>query len=174
MSLATDNREFVILGRISGLYGVKGWLKIFSYTDPRENILNYRDWYVRKESNEPWRLVTLHNGKAQGKGIIAQLIDIDDRDRAAELLGAEIAIPRDLLPETSADEYYWAELIGLRVLTVSGDDLGRVDHLIETGANDVLVVQGDRERLIPYIPGQVIVDIDLAQGIIHVDWDPEF
>jgi 16S rRNA processing protein RimM len=113
-------------------------------------------------------------GQAHGKGIIARLESIHDRDEAARLLGAEIAVNREQLPPAPEGEYYWADLIGLTVQNHKGITLGQVDHLLETGANDVLVVKGDRERLIPFLLEQVILDVDLAQRLLRVDWDEDF
>ncbi len=165
--------EFIIVGRVSGLFGVRGWVKVYSYTEPRENIVTYSPWYLRTEGGE-WSTREVVAGHRHGKGIVAQLRGCDDRDAAAALLGAEVAIRREQLPETAPGEFYWSDLVGLEVVTREGMLLGRVDHLLETGANDVLVVMGERERLIPYIDGSVILGVDLEGGRIEVDWDPEF
>jgi 16S rRNA processing protein RimM len=157
------------LGRISGVYGVKGWVKIFSETDPREGILNYRPWLLGPEAR-PHRVA---EGKPHGKGVIARLEGCEDRDQAALLVGQEIAIERGQLPPPRADEFYWIDLEGQAVVTADGVDLGRVSHLFATGANDVLVVAGARERLIPFVWGDVIQDVDFEQGVIRVDWDPD-
>lgn len=162
----------VTVGRISGVYGVKGWLRIYSFTEPRANILNYNPWQLRLQDG--WRCVELLEGRPQGKGVIAHLAGCDDRDEAARWVDIEIAVRRDQLPATPAGEYYWRDLIGLRVLTLAGEELGTVDHLLETGANDVLVVQGERERLIPYVAGEVVTAVDLEAGELRVDWDPEY
>lgn len=166
--MSTDTDEHIVLGRISGLYGVRGWVKVFSYTQPRDNILTYPTWYVNRKP------VQLAQGKVHGKGIIAQLAGIDDRDVAATFIQQEISVPRSDLARLSAGEYYWMDLIGMQVQTLQGDVLGTVDHLFETGANDVLVVKGDRERLLPWVPDQVICEVDLVQRLIRVDWEPDF
>jgi len=158
----------VVLGRITGVYGVRGWVRIFSDTEPRENILRYSPWYV---DGEPRKVA---EGRRHGKGLVARLQGCDDRDQAAALVGREIAIRRDQLPPPSADEFYWADLEGLRVETLDGVALGEVSHLFATGANDVLVVRGERERLLPFVWGPVIADVDFGAGLIRVDWDPEF
>jgi len=165
--------DYLTIGRINGLFGVRGWVKVYSHTEPRDNILTYRTWYLR--DGHIWREAELAEGKAHGKGIVARIKGCDDRDAAAALIGSDIAIRREQLHQAAEGEYYWADLIGLDVVTSEGVELGHVDHLMETGANDVLVVrQGKRERLIPYIPGQVICEIDLAGKRLVVDWDPEF
>lgn len=163
----------VILGKITGLFGVRGWVKVFSHTEPRSNIVQYTPWLVRQRGGD-WKSLAVVNGKAHGKGVVAQLEGIDDRDQAALLLGAEIAIPRRQLPAAAEGEYYWADLVGLEVYTTSGVDLGKVDSMLETGANDVLVVKGERERLIPFLQPDVVTQVDMPAGRILVDWDPEF
>ena len=163
--------DWAVLGSVSGLYGVRGWIKVFSHTSPKENIFNYPRWYLFRDGQ--WREYRLLKGRIHGKGLVASLEGVSDRDLAAELSGSEIAVPRDQLPETAADEYYWADLEGLRVVTLDGDSLGQVDYLFETGANDVMVVKGDRQHLLPFV-GQVIRSVDLAAGVITVDWEADF
>ena len=166
--------RWVVLGKVSGVYGVAGWVKVFSYTQPLEGILDYRNWYLAGPSSSQRRPVSLRVGRRQGKSIVASLDECEDRDRATALVGFEIAVPRTDLPSIAADEYYWADLIGLRVVAADGVDLGRVDHLLETGANDVMVVRGERERLIPFLPERVVRQVDVESGTIRVDWDSEF
>jgi len=165
-------RDVVVVGRISGVYGVRGWVRVRSYTEPRENILRYSPWLLK--SSDGWRSCALEEGRPHGKGIVVRLAGYEDRERAAALIGVEVAVRREQLPPLPAGEYYWADLIGLEVVTREGVSLGRIDHLLETGANDVLVVQGERERLIPYLPEQVVLGVDLDGGVMRVDWDPEF
>jgi len=153
---------------------VRGWVKIFSYTEPRQNIIDYQPWYLKKEQDADWVPVQLAEGRQQGKGVVARLQNCDDRDQAYNLMGSEIAIRRDQLPATEPGEYYWNELQGLQVVTVDGESLGTVDHLLSTGANDVLVVKGERERLIPFLTGPVVIEVDLERGEIQVDWDKDF
>jgi len=162
----------IVLGRISGLFGVKGWIKIYSYTDPREGILDYSPWYIKRDG--VWQTRELSSGHLQGKGVVAHLRGCDDRDRAAELIDCEIAVRREQLPELAENEYYWSDLQGLRVVNLEGVELGEVSHLFDTGANAVLVVKGERERLIPYTWGQAVCEVDLLAGRMLVDWDPEF
>ena len=159
----------VVLGRIAGVFGVKGWVKVFSHTDPREAILEYQNWLLK--SGDTWQPVTVEDGRRQGKSVVAKLANIDDRDAAAGLQDVVIAVSREELPETRTGEYYWADLEGLQVLHRDGRLLGKVSYLMATGANDVLVVEGDRECLIPYVTGDVILDVDLAKGVISVDWE---
>lgn len=168
----TDNGNRIVLGRVTGLFGVRGWVKVFSSTQPREGIAKYSPWQLRL--GDEWRSFVVESGQSQGKGVIAKLEGVDDRDAAAALMGADIAIWREQLPPPREGEIYWADLEGLEVETVEGEVLGRVSHLLETGANDVLVVRGERERLIPFVREQVVREIDLQGGRLVVDWDPEF
>ncbi|KAF0807111.1 16S rRNA-processing protein RimM [Alcanivorax xiamenensis] len=169
----------VVVGRIMAVHGIKGWVKVYSHTDPMENIFEYQPWYLSK--GRDWEEVKLVGARPQGKGLVVAIDGIGDREQAArELVGREIAVAESLLPRSGEGEYYWRDLIGLRVILPDGRDLGRVDRLMETGANDVLVVIGDtdsldrRERLLPWVPDDVIVDVALERGEIRVDWDPEF
>jgi 16S rRNA processing protein RimM len=168
-----DEQRFVTLGRISGVHGVQGWVRVHSDTSPRENIVNYSPWHLIREGRRESRKVNA--GRRQGKAVVAKLEGCNDRDAAEELVGALISIPRSALPDTTVPgEYYWADLVGLRVETVDGVELGRIEQLFETGSNDVIVVQGDKERLVPYIWEQVVREVDLEAGVMRVDWDPEF
>lgn len=168
-----EGKDYIVVGRINGLHGVRGWVKVFSHTQPRENILSYRTWYLLRQGQ--WVATKLIDGRPQGKGIVARLEGYDDRDQAAALMETEIAIRREQLPEATPGEYYWADLQGLKVINAEGIELGVVDHLLETGANDVLVVHdGETERLIPYVPGQFVLNVALDEGEIRVDWDPDF
>jgi 16S rRNA processing protein RimM len=166
----------VIVGRVSGLYGVKGWIKIYSFTRPSDRIFRYRPWYLHStdKGGIQARQYEIAEDRHHGKGLIALLGGVDDRDSAEKLVGAEIFVDRDQFGGTQKDEYYWADLLGTRVVTTDDQDLGVVESLLETGANDVLVVQGDRRRLVPFLLGSVIQTVDLDSGIIVADWDPDF
>lgn len=170
--MAEQSSELIIIGRISGLYGIKGWVKVFSHTKPREKILEYIPWQV--PGREGWQVVDVAEGCGHGKGVIARLKDCTDRDTAKAMIGKDIAIHRDQLPKLDPGNYYWSDLEGLDVITVKGVELGTLDHLIETGSNDVMVVKGDRERLIPYLQGEVVLQVNLENGTLTVDWDPDF
>jgi 16S rRNA processing protein RimM len=160
----------LVLGRVSGLYGVRGWVKVFSETEPRDNILSYEPWYLGA-AHRPRRLA---EGRLHGKGLVVRLEGCENRDQAAALVGQEIAVRRDQLPPPEIDEIYWFDLEGLTVETLDGVSLGRVDHVFATAGNDVLVVKGDRERLLPFVWDQVVRDVDLELGRIRVDWDLDF
>lgn len=167
-----------VVGKITSVYGIKGWVKVMSYTEPMENLLNYRA--VSLEQQGVRRDAVLETGKFHGKGLIVKFKGYDDPESARLLCGSLITVDVEQFPSLGEGEYYWHQLEGLRVITRDGAELGRVDHLLETGANDVLVVRAtassidQRERLIPYLPEQVILEVDLAAGIMRVDWDPEF
>lgn len=169
-----ENQELVTVGRITSVYGVKGWVKIHSYTEPLENVMLYQPWqlFINKRNV----VVEIDAFKRHGgNGLVAHIVGCDDRDKARAYTSADINVPRQQLPLPEAGEYYWHQLQGLTVITDTGVTLGKVDYLMETGSNDVMMVKGeDRQRLIPYLPDQVIKQIDLDKGVITVDWDPEF
>lgn len=164
--------DVIVLGEVVGAHGVRGEIKVYSATRPRENIFDYSPW--RLESGGEFRFRALIRGRRQGKGLVAQLEGIDDREAALSLRGSRVGVLRSQLPALDDEEYYWADLQGMQVITRQGVDLGIVTGLMETGANDVMVVRGDRERLIPYVPDRYVVSVDAAAGVLEVDWDPEF
>ncbi len=159
----------VLLGRIVGLFGVRGWVKVFSYTDPREAILQYSEWILRQNGERS--TVKIAEGKRHGKSVIARIDGVDDREQAGALVGAEIGVARDAMPAPEAGRYYWRDLEGLLVVRADGTELGRIEYLLETGANDVMVVQGDQERLIPFVMQDVVLEVDLQEGKVSVDWE---
>ena len=175
-----QQQQWLPVGKLNGLFGVKGWVKIFSNTQPKENILTYSPWFLKR--NGQWQEFKLLSGKSHGKGVIAQLEGCADRDSAAELIGSEIAIKREQLAKSASGEYYWNDLIGLLVTNLDGVELGKITSMLETGANDVIIVQGEekdtkgnkRERLIPFVFEEVIQEINLEQGFMTVDWDIDF
>ena len=178
MSTDIKHEQWVPLGKLNGLFGVKGWVKIFSNTQPRENILNYSPWFLKRDGQ--WQEFKVLAGKPHGKGVVAHLSGCTDRDIAAKLIGSEIAIKHEQLPKAEDDEYYWSDLIGLVVNNLESIELGKVTSMLETGANDVLVVRGlgedgkKRERLIPFVTGEFVQEVNLEQGFMTVDWDAEF
>lgn len=167
------NSEYLNAGKVSGVFGVKGAVKVFSFTEPRENILRYSPWLLMK--NQQSKEIKVLSGQRQGNVVVAELDGVLDRDQAAALIGWDILIKREQLPKPKPGEYYWADLVGLVVETESGVQLGKVDYLLETGANDVLVVKdGEVERLIPFLQSQTVLKVDLDNSLIIVDWDPDF
>ncbi|HET8730645.1 MAG TPA: ribosome maturation factor RimM [Moraxellaceae bacterium] len=175
---APDAGDLIAVGHVSTAHGIKGWVWIHSLTDPASNIFGYRPWYLR--SRDGLRQVKVVDWREQGKGVVALLDVVTDRNVAETLRNQEILVPKSALPDLEEGDYYWSDLIDLEVRTEAGQLLGVVHGLMETGSNDVLVVRGtaesiDRnERLIPWLPGSVVKNVDLAARQITVDWDPGF
>jgi 16S rRNA processing protein RimM len=167
----------VALGRVAGVYGVRGWVKLHSYTRPMENLLDYPRWWL--VSAQPYEARVIE-GRQHGQGLVAQLSGadgspIEDRDIAAALVGAEIQVLRSELPEAEPGSYYWDDLIGLEVVSDQGEALGRVAAVIDNGAQDVLVLRdGEQERLVPFVVGPIIRSVDLAGRRIVADWAPDY
>lgn len=162
----------VLVGEIGAPFGVKGWVKVRSETEPPDNILKYSPWRIGE--GEDSREYEVLDGKAHGPGVIARLAGITDRDQAALLRKAPIWVARDQFPELKRGQYYWTDLIGLEVRTPDGLLLGTIVDMLATGANDVMEVRGDRDRLVPFIMHEYIKSVDLDQGVVIADWDPDF
>ncbi len=163
----------IAVGEIRGAFGIKGWVKIYSYTEPRENVLAYSPWELEHQGKR-WKITVL-TGRRQGRTVVAALEGITTPEQAQALRGAKISIDRAQLPQLAPGEFYWVDLIGLMVIDLSGRQLGQVVDLMETGANDVLIVRSEsREILIPWLRDRVIRDLDLEAGTILVDWDPDY
>ena len=161
------------VGKVSGVFGIKGWVKIFSFTDHREDILKYSPWLLKK--NDATKTVEIIAGQLQSKSVVAQLKGVTDRNEAEALVGWDILIDYAKLPPTEHGEYYWSDLIGLQVENNEGVLLGVIESLLETGANDVIIVQDtERQHAIPFIQPQVILEIDLVTRKMRVDWDADF
>lgn len=162
----------VIVGEVCGSYGVRGWIKVRSHTDPLENILDYRPWYlVRQDEPREYRLL---EGKTHQGVVLAALEGIGTPEQARELRGARILVDRAQFGPTAPGEFYWVDLLGLKVRNLEGLALGVVKDIMATGANDVLIVQGERERLIPFLQPRTVHRVDLDEGEILVDWDADF
>ncbi len=161
----------VVVGRISGVYGVRGWVKVFSYTDPRENVLGYPEWWLGK--GERRRRLRVLDGRSQGKTVIAALESVEDRDAASEWIGAEIAVERASLPDPGEGQYYWTDLIGLEVRDGHGQRLGRIGQMLETGAHDVMVVEREagEDLLIPFVIDETVKTVRPESGCVVVDWE---
>ncbi|KGM53790.1 ribosome maturation factor RimM [Lysobacter daejeonensis GH1-9] len=169
-----DPGRHILLGRMIGALGLRGDVKIESWTEPRETIFRYQPWVLRSPQGAQ-DIVSGIRGRDTGKHVLAQIPGVTDRDAAEVLRGTEILVPRSALPPPRPGEYYWVDLEGLRVVTTEGVALGTVSHLFATGANDVLVVRDDeRERMIPFVQPQFVTGIDFDGGVITVDWDPDF
>lgn len=169
--MSSQSREKLIIGHISGIYGVQGWIKIFSHTEPRENILSYTPWYL-KVSGE-WKPFEVLDGNSQqgGKAVVAKLSGISDRETARNYMGCDIAIDKTQLPHID-DGYYWLDLIGSQVINEDGVDLGSVESLLETGAHDVLRIKGNEDYiLIPFVIDEFIQAVDTENKLIKVKWN---
>ncbi len=167
-----DRNSPVVVGKLMGPHGVKGWLKVYSWTQPRENILSYNPWLLRQDGE--WRSVKVIDGRKQGKSIVVSLDGIGDRDQALAMRDVEVAIRREQLDTLGRGEYYWSDLIGMQVRNLAGESLGEVTGLLETGADDVLVIRGDIERLVPFSQPQIVKSVDLDAGEIIVDWELDY
>ena len=169
-----DQGRRILLGRVTGAFGVRGEAKLESWTEPRIAIFRYQPWILRDpQGNE--REVRGVRGKEVGKNVVASIPDVADRDAIEAMRGTEIYVPRSALPPPAPGEFYWVDLEGLGVVNVEGVEFGTVSHLFATGANDVLVARnGDRERMIPFVQPQYVTSVDFEAGIVTVDWDPEF
>ena len=163
--------RLVILGKIGGAFGVQGWVKVSSFTEPPENILDYGVWQVGRAGR--WQAVEVEDGRVTGKGVLAKLAGIDTPEDARTQTGAEIAVSRSELPPPARGEYYWSDLEGFEAVTREGDLLGRVDHFRGTPAGSVVVVRGAREHWIPFV-GDRIVSVDLEAGRIVFDWGVDY
>jgi len=157
----------VMVGKVHGAFGVRGWLRVESFTEVELDILDYQPWFI------DGREYHVAEGKPHGRGLVVRLDEIDDRDYAEALHGKDIAVPSSQLPAAEPGEYYWRDLLGLKVVTVEGAELGVIESMMETGSNDVMVVKGERERLLPWIDSTV-VNVDLKARVVTVQWDPEF
>ena len=167
--------DLVVMARVSGAFGIKGWVKLEPFTETPESLLAYPRWWI--ETDGGWEPREVEESRAQGQAVAAKLAGCDDRDQAALFRGRQVAVAREQFPAAGANEFYWADLIGLKVVNENGEELGTVSRVLETGANDVLVVQAAdenaRERLIPFVE-QVVKEVDLAGRVIRVDWGSDF
>jgi 16S rRNA processing protein RimM len=182
--------DLIVVGQVIGLHGVRGALKVRSFCSPPDGIFNYRPWTLVRprllvvseieseiEDASPSKIMLVHAPlklHATGAALVVRCVDIEDRDQAQLWLGSEIKVPRAALPMLKPGEYYWSDLIGLEVFNREGLHFGRISQMMETGSNDVMIVNGERERLIPYLPGQYVLQVDLAAKKLTVDWDADF
>ncbi|HEY4583804.1 MAG TPA: ribosome maturation factor RimM [Lysobacter sp.] len=164
----------ILVGRVVGAFGVRGEVKLESWTEPRSAIFGYRPWILRDTRGNERELMGVR-GRQVGKGLSAEIPGVEDRDAAEAMRGTEVYVDRSALPKPAEGEFYWIDLEGLDVVNLEGVALGRVSHLFATGANDVLVARdGDRERMIPFVRPQYVTAVDIEAGRITVDWDPDF
>ena len=173
-----NESRHIRLGSINGSHGIKGWVKVFSYTDPMDAILTYTPWILTKGSTV--KEVRLAEGQRSGKRLVARIEGIDTRNQADELIGFDVLVDQAQLPDLEDGEFYWFQLEGLTVKTTKDLVLGCVDHLMETGANDVLVVEptpdsvDDQRRLVPFVEPDIVQQVDMANRVIVVDWEPDY
>ncbi len=144
-------------------------MKVFSYTEPREAVLKYKGLLLGR--NGDWQSIKVAEGQRHGKTVILRLEGVDDREQAAALIGTEIGAMRSALPEPEDGHYYWLDLIGLKVVHRDGTELGTIKDMLETGANDVMVVEGEQERLIPFVKDRIVISVDLHEKQVNVDWE---
>ena len=170
-SAAASRPEWVTLGTANAVFGTRGWIKVVSDTRPRDAIFDYSVWHIGLKGE--WEVLQLAEGRVQGNVLLAKLRGVDDREGAERLVGKRIAVAASELKPPPPDTYYWRDLIGMDVVTTTGFPLGVVQGLAETGSNDVLRVRGDRERLIPFVVGLYVTDVDLQSRRITVDWHPD-
>ncbi len=171
MSNIREESEKIILGKINGFHGVRGFVKIFSETRPRERILKYSRFFLKGPKG--WLELELESGKQHSKHVLMQFKGYNDRDSVEPFLGCELAILREDLPELE-EGVYWLDLMGLTVINLEGQTLGKIEDIFETGANDVLVVKGEHgEILIPYSVEYIVDEINLTEGFMRVDWELE-
>jgi 16S rRNA processing protein RimM len=171
----------VVMGRIGAPYGIKGWVKLISFTEPTENLLDYPHFWIAEGtgSGTELRKIEIDEARPQGQTLVGHIKGCDVREETRLYTGQELLIPKSELPPLD-EGYYWHQLEGLRVVNLEGEDLGVVNHLLATGANDVVVVRGDaasidqEERLLPYVKGQVVKEVDLGARIMRVDWGKDF
>ena len=159
------------MGRITGAFGIKGWVRLHAFTAAPENLIAYPEWWIEDEAG--WQQRRIEKAQAQGGSVVAKLAGCDDRTAAAAYRGRDVAVSRDAFPATAPNEFYWSDLVGLKVVNADAEELGTVSRVFETGANDVLVVESQRERLIPFTQ-EVVKQVDLGAGVIHVDWDADY
>ena len=170
--MSAKHDKAIRLGHVSGVHGIKGWVKVHSFTEPRANIIKFDTWMLELAGRV--QEVAIEHGEAHGKGVLAKLAGVEDRDQAGELVGATISVSRRALPACAPGEYYWADLEGLAVHDQAGNVLGNIDRMLGTGAHDVMVLGSGEERLIPFVRGKVVVDVDLEAGVVVVNWDKSF
>lgn len=176
----TLSATHVVMGRIGAAYGLKGWVKLFSFTDPPENLLEHRQFHIKADNSETiLQKIEIDQARIQGQGFAGHIKGCDEREQTRNYTGKELWVPKQALPELD-EGYYWHELEGLRVINRAGEELGTVHHLLATGANDVLVVQATatsidkEERLLPYIWERVVLEVDLDKGVMKVDWEKDY
>ena len=168
-----EDDKKIYLGKITGAHGIKGWLKIQSFSSPPENILNYPQWIINNQGEEDF--YSIEQGRKQNNKIVVKLEKIDDRNTAESLINSKIQILRSDLPKLSNENYYWSDLVGLSVLNSEEKVIGKIESLIETGANDVMVINAlkDERILVPFVMHEIIKEVNVELNYIKIDWSIE-
>jgi 16S rRNA processing protein RimM len=171
-----NQKNMVVVGNIGAPHGLKGWVRIHSYTEPPENLFEYPICYLKKDTRtDKWEQIHFSAYQPHGKFFIGVIDGYTDINEAELITNCELGVPRQELPDLEPGQYYWTDFVGMTVMNQTGDTLGVIEGLFETGANDVMIVKGiDRQRLIPYVLDDVIKNVDLKTRIMLVDWDSEF
>lgn len=163
----------VVMGRVVAAQGLQGWVKVQAFTEYLDSLLDYDTWYLG-DDKYPWREFKVQECNVHTKVLVARLEGITDRTAAEKCKGLLVAVPRSSLPAQAENEYYWSDLIGMKVVNLQGEELGLVESLIETGANDVLCVRNESgEILIPFL-AQVVQQVSLDEKLIRVDWQADY
>ena len=169
-----DHSDFIVIGKFVGVYAVRGWLKVLSFTRPKTNILTYTPWFIKRVGGQ-WQQLCLQESTQQGKHLIASLVGVADREQAMEFVGSEIAASKEQLPSAQEGEFYWHQLIGMQVLNITDEPLGIVTDMFETGRHDLLVVEQSKQRyLIPYVLDVYIKEVDIDLRVMRVDWQSDW
>lgn len=185
-----QQQEYITVGKITSVYGIKGWVKVYSYTEPKENIFSYKPWFMRTTVGSKSKLdrpnlepLEIDQHRPQGQGLVIHIAGVDDRNQAETFCQRDIIVSREQIPELPLGEYYWHQLQGLQVYSSSVQPpqlLGKIDRMLETGANDVMVVAAcegsidERERWLPFVKDQYQTQVSLVENKITLDWDPDF
>lgn len=170
--MSIDSDDWVVVGRFGRVHGLKGYITVHSFTEPRDNILQYSPWHTAH--NQQWHALDLQEVSARNKDILVKIEGYADCDQVAKFTNADIAVRREQLPGLSSGEFYWHQLTGMQVINLQNVVLGTLTEMMATGSNDVMVVDGDRRHLVPYLPEHTVVKVDLLQNRITVDWDADF
>lgn len=170
--MAKQVNHIVVIGSLGAPFGIKGWLKINSYTQPKENIFNYQDWLLKFSDN--WQAIEVEDRLIKHNLLAIKLHGCSTPQQAKLYTHAQLGVYRESLPQLAKDEYYWDDLVGLTVINQDGVILGQIEYLFETGSNDVMVVRDDKEYLIPYLPGIFVLAVKLDKKQVVVNWDPDF
>lgn len=159
------------MGRLAAPFGVKGWLRVHTFSEMVDALTDYTAWHIAYEGN--WKVYPVQEWQLHSTGLVVHLAGVNDRDAAFALRGHDVAVPRDSLPTAPENQYYWSDLLGMQVVNQQHEVLGEISQILEAGAHDVLVVQGERERLIPFV-AQIVGHVDTQARQVTVDWQLDY